>query len=69
MDAAKRISSAPPWRNMPKLDAHRLGLIRINQNGWSVARDSSLIDDDFGNVLHRRQIEHDLEQGVLNDRA
>src|SRR5207253_913445 len=46
-----------------------LGLVGVDEQGLAVAIDAVLVDDDLLDVRQRRQVEHDVQERVLDDRT
>src|SRR5438093_6853049 len=67
---------APPFKPRPVRDggrsssrARHLRRFGVDEEGLALADDGVLVHHDFAHVLHRRQIEHQIEQHLFQDRT
>src|SRR5256885_2782801 len=67
---------APPFKPRPVRGGSRssgrtrhLRRFGVDEEGLALADDGVLVHHDFADVLHRRQIEHQIEQHLLQDRT
>src|SRR5438552_2079283 len=67
---------APPFKPRPVRDggrsssrARHLRRFGVDEEGLALADDGVLVHHDFADVFHRRQIEHQIEQHLFQDRT
>ncbi|MCC2681068.1 MAG: hypothetical protein K0S36_632 [Nitrosospira multiformis] len=70
-DAVKKFKQRRQCRNTkPGLAALRhFRFVRIDQNGFDIPIDGTVVNHHFGNILQRRQIKHRIQQRSLKNGA